>query len=546
MQDDLIKIQNCKITGKQGVIINDFSWEMKTGEAWLVTGENGSGKADFINALSGILKIEPSIHAVSTGGTTTSTADGAGFYENAFFDSCELVSFEKAARLIQEERENDDSEFIEGGVDIGRTGRIFIAEGIVGKIKKGSEPPKIASELDAMPEIKLCGVEKILDRGIKYMSTGEIRRVMIARALVSKKRLLILSDPFSGLDAETRAILFDFFDTIAKRQLINDSSSTFPKIILCAERFVEIPRSITNVLEWSGKKISFIGKKSDYEKLLEKRKNENVSKKATEREEFKKSVLALSKEVENVLGTDENDFFGEDFGDTLVEMNDVNVSWGDNHVLRHLTWKLKRGEHFLIRGPNGSGKTTFLELITGDNKQVYCNDVKLFGKKRGSGETIWDIKHKMGIVSYRLHVEYRMVGSTSLVNVLASGFHDSIGLYEKITEQEEMAAKKWLSLGGFSGREDASFSSLSYGEQRAILILRAAVKCPPIMILDEPCHALDENYRQKILHLLEIIAESGTTTLLHVTHEESEILPCEKHTLELKPCEEPMYVVSRN
>ena len=133
-----------------------------------------------------------------------------------------------------------------------------------------------------------------------------------------------------------------------------------------------------------------------------------------------------------------------------------------------------------------------------------------------------------------------MVGS-SLLDVIVSGFHDSIGLYKTPSDIEIAAAKKWLSLGGFAGRENETFHTLSYGEQRAILILRAAVKCPSILILDEPCHGLDEDFRQKILDLLEIIAESGTTTLLHVTHEMSEVLKCEHHLLELLPAQNPMY-----
>jgi molybdate transport system ATP-binding protein len=201
------------------------------------------------------------------------------------------------------------------------------------------------------------------------------------------------------------------------------------------------------------------------------------------------------------------------------------------------------GAHRFIRGPNGTGKTTLLELITGDNLQVFSNDVYLFGAKRGSGETLWDIRKKLGIVSYRLHLEYRMVGSTSIEDTVVSGFHDSIGLYEPKTDLEKIAAKKWLSNAGFSGRENAAFSSLSYGQQRAVLILRAAAKCPPLLILDEPCHGLDEDARTMILDLLETIADEGSSTMLHVTHDPTEMLACEKHILELRPGEEPMYAV---
>ena len=196
-----------------------------------------------------------------------------------------------------------------------------------------------------------------------------------------------------------------------------------------------------------------------------------------------------------------------------------------------------------IVGPNGSGKTTFLELITGNNMQVFSNDIKIFGNRRGSGETIWDIKKQLGIVSYRLHVEYRMVGVTSLQNVIISGFKDSIGLYETPTDVEIGAAKQWLKLGGFEGRENESFGNLSYGEQRALLILRSAVKSPKIMILDEPCHGLDENQRDKVLNIMETVGKGNTTTILHVTHDPSEIIECEKHVLQLVPDQDPMYII---
>ena len=686
---DLITIRDCRIEDSRNVLISNISWTMKTGEAWLLTGPNGGGKADFLEALangaasyggaggktfatggkhfvpnlapaaghalspngvanpaakadgagspafsagaassavsnggaadsvcsnSGLAGLSPSSDglansASSAGGLANSASSPAAFptsglYANAFENSIEVVSLERAARLIQEERENDESEFVEGGVDIGRTGRIFIAEALCGKIKRGQEIPPQAKGLENLPEIKLCGVEKILDRGLKYMSTGEIRRTLLARALFSRKKLLVLSDPFAGLDVESRKILLDFFNTIASRQLdksqsagdaLSDSatvsasssastsrgpaasvasgsaiqnsalsdfstqspastsgekrekvsnppsSSVFPRILLCMERYTEIPSAITHVLEFSGGQMTFAGPRSEYEALLEKRKSENKEEREKEREEFRKSVIELSREVDRVMGVDTS-VFSSELPENLIEMHDVNVGWGDTRVLKNLNWTLKKGQHWLIRGPNGSGKTTLLELITGDNQQVFCNDVRLFGARRGSGETIWDIKHKLGIVSYRMHVEYRMV-SSSLREVIMSGFHDSIGLYQTPGDVEIEAAEKWLKLGGFEGRGRESFNSLSYGEQRAILILRAAVKCPPVMILDEPCHGLDDAFREKILSLLEIIAQSGTTTMLHVTHEESEVLSCEHHVLTLLPGQEPMYKV---
>ena len=500
----------------------ELSWEMKEGEVWLVTGPNGSGKADFLNALAGAGNGDAGVGGVKI------TPNSEGLFSDIFSDSTDVVSLERAARLIQEERENDESDYIEGGVDHGRSGRVFIAQALKGD----------ARHLENEPAIKLCGIEKILDRGLKYMSTGEIRRTLLARALVSGKELLILSDPFAGLDLQSRTILLDFFDSIARK---SGAGSGRPHIILGMERWHEIPDAVTHVLEFCNKEVSYCGERAGYEKLLKERNQAEAAGQEEKRQNFKDGFEELTANTESAESAENSKINAA--ADLLVEMHDVNVGWDDHQVLRHLDWKLVRGQHWLVRGPNGSGKTTFLELITGDNMQVFSNDVRIFGNRRGSGETIWDIKKRLGIVSYRMHVEYRMLGGTSLLAVIISGFRDSIGLYDQPTDLEIATAKKWLALGGFEGRESENFGNLSYGEQRAILILRSAVKSPEILILDEPCHGLDEGYRAKILQLMELIGNGGTTTMLHVTHDPSEVLPCEKHILELCPDEEPMYKI---
>lgn len=538
----LICIQKCRVQDTAKTLLADLSWTMKTKEAWLVIGRNGSGKADFLKALSGQMQLIP-----NTPETVTGKAADIPLYSNNFSNSVEIVSLEKAASLIEEERNNDESEYLDGGVDAGRTGRIFLSEAVLGHPVKKHEPlPECAKRLESDPQVKLCGIEKILDRGLKYMSTGEIRRTLLCHALLSGKKLLILSDPFAGLDAQSRSILLSFFNEIVKKQLSDTTDeSSFPRIILSMERYFEIPEDITHVLEFNCGKISFCGLKKDYEKKLVKLEGETKSRRAEDKAAFTAEVSSLNSQAFEIKN-DENSLeqaIIEKEKIPLIEMKNVRVAWDGHVVLDNVNWTLNKGEHYLIRGPNGSGKTTLLELITGDNMQVYCNNVSLFGKRRGTGETVWEIKARLGIVSYRMHVEYRMLGGTDLESVIISGFHDSIGLYEQKSDVEIVAAKKWLALGGFAGREHDSFGSLSYGEQRAVLILRAAVKCPAILILDEPCHGLDDEYRQKILDLLETIAESGTTTLLHVTHDPSEVLPCEKHILELHPGEKPMYKI---
>ena len=542
MKNSLISIKNCAVSDSKKTFIKNVNWELKNGEFWLVFGENGGGKAEFLRALCGI---GPEKFVLN--------CEDNSEYFNDFLDSCdcEIVSLEQAAKLIEEERLNDESEFVDGGVDIGRTGRFYIAQKIYEtenkKLLKNEPLPAKMQNLENDEVVKLCGISKILDRGLKYMSTGEIRRTMLAAALLSKKKFLVLSNPFAGLDVESRKILFDFVCGIGSEgSSLGSTGFRGPIVVLCMDRWHEIPESITHVIEFSNKEVSFCGTKQDFLLFKNFEKADDTDNLVDFSKQFAETLEDSSvcvKDDDLDSGNLQNQSDSKESEEILFELKNVNVGWDGKLVLKNLSWKLKKGEHWLIQGPNGCGKTTLLELITGDNKQVYCNDVTIFGIKRGSGESIWDIKKHLGIVSYRLHVEYRMVGNTSIQNVIISGFKDSIGLYETPTDVEIQIAKKWLSLAGFEGRELESFGSLSYGEQRAVLILRSVVKSPKILILDEPCHGLDENYRKKILNLMELIAEKGKTTMLHVTHDITEILSCEKHTLQFVPEEEPMYKI---
>ncbi|MDE5798607.1 MAG: ATP-binding cassette domain-containing protein, partial [Treponemataceae bacterium] len=205
----LISIRNCRVQDGRRTYIPQVSWQMNAGEAWLVTGANGSGKDMFLRALAGEKDFVPNW-----------TAEQDAAYSSQFDGSVEIVSLERAAALMQEERDLDETDYMDH-LDEGRTGRRFIAEVLGGPdAKHRSQPlPPIASRLETMREVRQCGVEHILDRGLRAMSTGEIRRTLLCRALLSQKKLLILSDPFAGLDVTSRHILREFFQTMVRGQL---------------------------------------------------------------------------------------------------------------------------------------------------------------------------------------------------------------------------------------------------------------------------------------------------------------------------------------
>ncbi len=206
------------------------------------------------------------------------------------------------------------------------------------------------------------------------------------------------------------------------------------------------------------------------------------------------------------------------------------VSYNDKAVIDGLSWQVNTGEHWQIVGPNGAGKSTLLSLVTGDHPQGYSNDLTLFGIRRGSGETIWDIKQHIGYVSSSLHLDYRV--SCNVRTVVLSGFFDSIGLYQPASDRQKALARQWLALLGMDNHlADAPFHGLSWGQQRLVLIARALVKHPTLLILDEPLQGLDPINRQLVRRFVDVLIGEGRTQLLFVSHHAEDAPQCITHRL---------------
>ena len=220
------------------------------------------------------------------------------------------------------------------------------------------------------------------------------------------------------------------------------------------------------------------------------------------------------------------------FSEILVSMKNVTIKYEETMVLDNVSWTMRTGENWVILGPNGCGKTTLLNLITGDNLQAYANEIYLFGKRRGSGESIWDIKRRTGIISSDLQIRYRK--PITAFEVVLSGFFDSVGLYRDFTREQKETAEQWMEVLGIADKSDRIFNQLSYGEQRMQLLARSMVKTPPILIMDEPCQGLDRTNRQRILAAIEIVGHQSKTNIIYVTHYPHEIPACMTHMLEFE------------
>lgn len=354
------------------------------------------------------------------------------------------------------------------------------------------------------------GITALLNRRFKYLSTGETRKTLLCQALMSEPELLILDEPFDGLDVQSRAQLASLLESL------NQQGYT---LVLVLNRFDEIPDFIQHAGVLADCNLTETGEKTALLKqaLI--------------------AQLAHSEQLDGITLPEPDAPSARhalDPHQPRIVLRDGIVSYDDRPILNRLSWTVNPGEHWQIVGPNGAGKSTLLSLITGDHPQGYSNDLTLFGRRRGSGETIWDIKKHIGYVSSSLHLDYRV--STTVRNVILSGYFDSIGIYQAVSDKQHKLAQQWLDILGMDNRvADAAFHSLSWGQQRLALIVRALVKHPTLLILDEPLQGLDPLNRQLIRRFVDVLISEGETQLLFVSHHAEDAPVCITHRLEFVP-----------
>ncbi|MGE5944917.1 MAG: ATP-binding cassette domain-containing protein, partial [Flavobacteriales bacterium] len=202
--------------------------------------------------------------------------------------------------------------------------------------------------------------------------------------------------------------------------------------------------------------------------------------------------------------------------DPLVRFKNVSVKYGERPILNSINWEIKQREFWQLKGPNGSGKSTISSMITGDNPKAYLQDITLFGMKKGSGETIWDIKKHIGYFSSEMLRGFKRLDSIG--NMIISGFFDSVGLYKTPTHEQISLTHQWLHVLNMYEIRKQDFLSLSSGHQRLVLIARAMVKQPSLLILDEPTNGLDDADAQLFVQLINKIALESNTAILYVSH----------------------------
>ena len=315
------------------------------------------------------------------------------------------------------------------------------------------------------------------DRPLVTLSSGELRKYQLRRALESGTKVLVIDNPYIGLDPQARKDL--------TRQLTELSATT--TLVLVLSRVAEIPPFITHVVPVADGQM---GEKVPLEAYLD-------------------AVLPPA----------------------VIRMRGVTISYGERVILDALDWTVREGEHWALTGANGSGKSTLLSLICADNPRAYACDIELFGRPRGSGETIWDIKRNIGYVSPELHRAFQV--DAPALDIVASGLFDTEGLFRHPSGEQYACARRWMAEFGIEDLAETPFLRLSSGQQRLCLVARAFVKDPRLYVLDEPLHGLDEPQRRRVKALLDRFCGAPGKTLLMVTHYPEEYPACIDHSLTL-------------
>lgn len=321
---------------------------------------------------------------------------------------------------------------------------------------------------------QLFDFQPLLNKYVITLSSGELRKLQLIKTLLAQPSTLILDNPFIGLDAKTRQQLNELLPRLSKEKHLT--------IYLVIARLEDIPDYVDDII-WM-----------------------------TPREQWQSTSIVSTPEV--------------------VCFNNVTIRYGNRTILNNLNWTIHQGECWALTGPNGSGKSTLLSLICADNPQAYACDIRLFGRQRGSGETIWDIKRRIGYVSPEMHRSYRH--NIPAVQVVASGIRDTVGLYTRMTDADREQCLKWMQVFGIADMERRPFLTLSSGEQRLVLLARAFVKEPELLILDEPLHGLDSLRCQQVKHIIQSYSRQPAKTLIMVTHYMEELPPCFTLTKQLQ------------
>ncbi len=368
------------------------------------------------------------------------------------------------------------------------------------------DSPRVCDELPKCEEselkkslFELFAIDRIYDKRLVLLSSGEMRKFQITKALLSAPQLLIMDNPFIGLDAATRDTLHILLGDLSRLGNV--------QVIVVLSKTDDIPKFITDVIEVENRQCKPKCTLAEYYERRDPTPQNILS------NELRQAIAELPYDPSKLPESE-----------MVAELRGVSIKYGERTILKSLDWSVKQGEKWALSGENGAGKSTLLSLICADNPQGYACDIALFGRDRGTGESIWDIKRHIGYVSPEMHRAYLL--PKPAIEIVASGLYDTIGLNRKMQPEHAEICRYWMQIFGIEGLEDRIFTQLSSGEQRMVLLARAFVKDPALLILDEPLHGLDMRNRRRVTEIIEAVCARKSKSLIMVSHYPAELPKC--------------------
>lgn len=466
MSDPVVHISNFNLKYRHQTVLEDLQWDIFPGEHWLLCGPSGSGKTSLAKAIAGLVRGSGSIELNFDPGSArpAKVQYVANWYQ--------FKDLEGQSNFYYQQRYN--SQAVETTATVRADLEIYGQEYHL----DFSEAERIASALD---------YTALFSSSLIQLSSGEHKKLQLVKALWLRPQLLILDQPYNGLDKLSRKNLNVLLEKISAEgtQLILIGNDT--EIPSSITRFAEIRESRLQEIAWDERSSTAI-------------------------EHSGKAVPSFLSKAPVSHASDH-----------IIKMIDVNIRYSGKEVLKNINWEVKPGEKWLLQGPNGSGKSTLLSLICGDHPQAYSNNYYLFGNKRGSGESIWEIKEKIGLISPELH--WYFDPSATVWQSIASGFYDSSGLYCDPGATKKAQVDEMIHYFGLDPSKNTLMTELPLGKQRLAMLARTIIKNPELLILDEPCQGLDQQQTRHFNRLVDELSRNGTT-LIYVGHFESQLPGC--------------------
>jgi len=465
MKESFVSIQDLNLKHQQKSVLKDLTWTINRGENWILSGISGSGKTSLAKIISGL---QSAAGEVKINFNNESDLPAEVLFVESWY---QFKNLEGVANFYYQQRYTSQQ---------AKDTLTVHAELVNYGKEKGIHLDKVEHILETLNFSSFASSQLI------ELSSGEHKKLQLVKALWLKPQLLIIDQPYTGLDAASRKNL---------NLLLNEVSTDGVQLLLICNDS-ELPSSIHRFAEIINGQISV----------------------SNSRAITSVSDDQHSKEIPDFLK--ESPVYSSR---NIVKMVDVNISYGEKQVLKNINWEVKAGEKWLLQGHNGSGKSTLLSLVNGDHPQSYANELYLFGNRRGSGESIWDIKQHIGLISPEFHWYFDAMAT--VWQSIASGFYDTVGLFQQLPYTKGQQVDELVDYFGLTENKNELLSSLPLGKQRLVLLARTIIKNPELLILDEPCQGLDQ---QQTVHFNQLVDElcSNGMTLIYVGHFESQLPTC--------------------